>query len=297
MDPVSLFFKKNINGIIIMILIFYMVYIHFELNIAYSILFCYIFYFFYLLSITPSYIKPTETSSEIPCTIYTYWHDLNNEKNEVVNRCIQSWKRHNPTYTICILNKESIKEYNLPITDKMTPQFISDFVRLGVLAKHGGIWMDASVYLHASLDWVHTYQVKKSCEFVGYEQSTGEGFPGIESWFFACIPQSQFIQDWKNEFFKSRTYSSTASYITHIKRKINLNHLYDPHYLCIYASAQVLVQKPHSYSLYLLDGNGPLSLMVMCFYPFYPLFYREPLVKYVSWTRQMMEQTGFVHYL
>jgi len=215
---------------------------------------------------------------------------------EMVKRSIGSWKKYNPSYSIVILNKDTIGSYSIPVTS-MSQQFISDLVRLAVLSKHGGIWMDASVYLHAPLDWVHTYQKRDSCEFVGYDQPTREGYPGIESWFFACIPQSRFVTDWKNEFFKSLTYPSISKYITHLKKKINVNHLYDPHYLCIYASAQALVQRPHNYSLCLLDGNGPLSLMAMWCYPLYPLCYKEPVTKYVSWTRQMMEQTGLYQWM
>ena len=214
----------------------------------------------------------------------------------MVQRCIESWKRHNPSYAIHILSAETITEYNLPIHPGMSQQLISDFVRLAVLAKHGGIWMDASVYLHDSLDWVHTAQTKRNCEFVGYEQPTQEAYPGIESWFFACIPRSPFVTDWKNEFFTC--HASIPRYIKTLRHNnIKLDHLYDPHYLCIYASAQCLVQRPHSYTFYLLDGNGPLSVMAMCIYPFYPLCYREPVVKFVSWTRKMMEQTGLYRFL
>ena len=296
MDVVSLFMLKNINGIIVIIVLFYFLYVHLNQSLTISFIMCYILYFFYLLTEKPSYIKPNVSSSAIPKVIYTYWHD--SKKSPMVKKCIASWKRHNPSYEIRILNKESIREYNLPITEDMTPQFISDMVRLGVLSKHGGFWMDASVYLHDSLDWVHTHQVKEKCEFVGYEQPTGEGYPGIESWFFACIPQSTFVMDWKDEFFKSVTFPSIHLYISSLKQnKIQLSHLYNPEYLCIYASVQALVQKNHSYSLCLLNGNGPLSLMAICCYPFYPLFYKEPVVKYVSWTRKWMEQSGMVDWL
>ena len=118
------------------------------------------------------------------------------------------------------------------------------------------------------------------------------------SWFLACVPNSSFIKEWRDEFLSSLSFSSTKQYIATLQKEgINIDHLYDPCYLCIYASSQRLLQKNHSYKLSLLNANGPLSLQCMWLYPFYPLLYRERVLKFVHWTRTMTEYTGLIDYL
>ena len=47
-------------------------------------------------------------SSKIPKTIWTFWEG---PESELVNQCIQSWKRYNPDYTVVVLNKKNYKKY------------------------------------------------------------------------------------------------------------------------------------------------------------------------------------------
>lgn len=71
-------------------------------------------------------------------------------------KCIESWKRLCPGYEIVRWD-----ESNSPLTDNRYVQqayqvkkwaFVSDYVRLRVLAEHGGVYLDADVELLRSLD-------------------------------------------------------------------------------------------------------------------------------------------------
>ena len=74
------------------------------------------------------------------------------------------------------------------------------------------------------LNWVHNYQYNEKSEFVGYEQPTGETFPGVESWFLACVPNSSFIKEWRDEFLSSLSFSSTKQYIATLQKEgINID--------------------------------------------------------------------------
>ena len=299
MHYIEIFIRKNIHTIVVTIFTLYLFY-YFKVNAVLTLLISYILLFLFLLyySYDPSQYKKYKMvkKSNIPSDIYTYWHDVS-YMPETVTKCLDSWKRHNPTYTIHIINKDNLEQY-VPIDwtsmkHATTHQFKSDMIRLYVLAERGGIWMDASIYLHKSLDWIHSYQQHTKCEYVGYEQNTYSYYQGVESWFFACIPHSRFVSDWKDEFFTIHSYKSIDSYIHHLRKKgVKLDHLYNPTYLSVYASSQLLLQRKNKYSLQLLDGTGPLSMMTMWLYPFYPLFYKEPVVKYVHWTRTMMQTLG-----
>jgi len=76
----------------------------------------------------------------------------------------------------------------------------SDFIRLELLSKYGGIWMDASIICKYSLNWIHAYQKNTDAEMVGYYINgftTIEKYPVVENWFISCIPKSRFIELWK----------------------------------------------------------------------------------------------------
>ena len=50
-----------------------------------------------------------DNSQEIPKIIWTYWHAK--ELPEFVELCINSWKKHNPSWQINILNDDNLNDY------------------------------------------------------------------------------------------------------------------------------------------------------------------------------------------
>ena len=281
----------NLYGLIVIILCFYYFYKN-GYSIALTFLLCYLLYFIFCL-ITVKYDEYkyayTCKNSKIPTHVYTYWHDTNYPY--IVKKCIASWRKHCPNYTIHIINKDNLKDY-APIDFSMpfmpTNQLKSDMIRLYVLAERGGIWLDASVYINASLDWIHGYQRKTKCEFLGYDQHKWTKHYCIESWFLACIPTSPFMNDWKNEFFKIQQFDSIPKYIdTLVQDGINLTHLCNKEYLVVYAAAQRLVQCKNNYKIQVIDHN-PLMTGI------FPLFYHMinyTMIKYTAGDRYFLEKT------
>ena len=296
MNYIILFIRKNLTGLVFVCLLFYILYSYVHVQFVLTLLLVYIIYFIFLLYMSLRLNTYTFSSkkSDIPNHIYSYWHDR--EQPECVKRCVESWKKHNPSYTIHMIHKDNLSDY-MTYTPCYVPsqQFFSDILRLHVLSKRGGIWLDASVYLNAPLDWVHTAQKKHNCEFVGYEQYTGLSTPTVESWCFGCIPQSSFVNAWKDEFLKIQT-TPIKKYISSLKKTVTLDHIYDPEYLSVYAAGHMVLHKK-KYRLYLLDADGPMSTNAMIGYPFYPLFYKEPVVKFINWQRRMVHNFGLYHYL
>jgi len=185
---------------------------------------------------------------EIPKIIWSYWADEN--QPELVQKCINSWKEHNSDYEIRILNKNTVSSWvpelklgELKHNDK--PARESDFVRLAVLPKYGGFWVDASIGMTDSLNSIRDN--KKGYEFIGYYL---EGFtsrpeyPVIESWFFACVPGSLFVQRWRDEFMSINNYNNVDDYIKEKRNSgVDLQKIDALHYLAIHASAQTVMQK------------------------------------------------------
>ena len=259
-------------------------------------------------------------SSKIPKTIWTFWEGPD---SDIVNQCIQSWKQHNPDYTVVVLNKKNYKKYVFENIDvdhiKHSGDFTAryaDYVRCLILSQHGGFWIDSSIICHAPLSWVHATQNKTGAEFVGYYIHTGtypeymKTSPMIENWFFACVPGSLFMQDWCEEFFRTGEYDTISEYLDNVKKQgvsfNNVQNLASPEYLTMHISAQKVMQQPtdgHLYNLFLYsacagpfaymyetDWNTAKSVNQLVDKSTYESYYRYPLIKLRGSERTALEQ-------
>lgn len=80
-----------------------------------------------------------------------------NEKPKSVLKCIKSWKKFCPDYQIIEWNEENydIEKCCKFVTDAYKNKkwaFVSDYVRLDVVYKYGGIYLDTDVELIKSID-------------------------------------------------------------------------------------------------------------------------------------------------
>jgi len=142
----------------------------------------------------------------IPKIIWTYWHAL--PEPEFIQQCLANWRRFAPGHELRVLHKDSIFDW-LDSTainaqfEQLPPFRQADWLRLQLLAKHGGIWIDASTLLSRNLDWVHVLQAEKGSEYVGFyidRFTTRPEQPIVENWFMAAIPSSRFIETLAHEF-------------------------------------------------------------------------------------------------
>jgi mannosyltransferase OCH1-like enzyme len=92
-------------------------------------------------------------------TIWMYWHQGWSEAPELCKVCSHTWKYHNPEWKIRKLDSKVINIYipelekNHPgIEDKVCKAHYSDVIRLYLLIKYGGVWVDASLFCNDKLD-------------------------------------------------------------------------------------------------------------------------------------------------
>lgn len=259
--------------------------------------------FYYDKTVSPEfkYIKQCcLDSSDIPNVIYTYWHDENNIP-ETVNKCIQSWKKHNPTYKIVVLNSSNLQDYipfDMDLPAAKTHQQKADFIRIYVLAHNGGFWLDATVY--EPLTWVHTYQHIEKSEYVGYYIdvfTTNKEYPVIENWFFACIPNSPFMLNWYNTFYRMNEFNNPKEFVEYLKPTTNFQNIDDTEYLTM---QHVLQNSTKKFNLSLLKAeNGPFLYNILYgwnnsdglekFVKYRPKKYHPPLIKFRSIERKVIE--------
>ena len=189
------------------------------------------------------------TSQGIPKTIWTYWDS--EELPDFVSKCIDKWRRLHSDWSIVVLNPKNLKDY-LTETDIFKLKFAdtkprqSDFVRLHILPKFGGVWADASVIPTRSWNWVIEEQKKKGSDFIGYYRqgaTTKSEYPVIESWFFACPKGSNFVSKLRDEMMTMNSLENEADYKEHVKaRGVDIQNIPQPDYLNIYLSAQAVMQ-------------------------------------------------------
>ncbi len=87
--------------------------------------------------------------------IWIFWWQGENQAPDIVKRCIASIRRNTQGMHICVIDAKNYQEYvSVPahIVKKLDEGIISfthfsDYYRMALLATHGGIWIDASIYM------------------------------------------------------------------------------------------------------------------------------------------------------
>lgn len=203
-------------------------------------------------------------NSVIPKLIWTYWHAK--EHPLVVQRCLENWQQLNPDYEIRVLHADNLQEFlsEIPVgLARLNVAKQTDWIRLALLQKYGGIWLDASIILTQSLDWAEQIRRQQQAEFVGYyltRYTTNPEIPVLDSWFLAAPAQSHFITDWLELFTREAIIGETADYIAGLtlsQRLVGLRQaIADPHYHTVHIAAQdVLTRAARPYRLALLQAE------------------------------------------
>ena len=211
------------------------------------------------------YEEPFTSQYTIPAVIWTYWNSV--ELPEVVTRCIDSWRRHNPTYEVVILNPSNLIDY-IDIDVKRVsfndnPARESDIIRLLVLEKYGGVWSDATMFLTKP----YPFSLTSRYQFIGYYLegfTSNRKYPVLESWFFATIPHGTFITQWRKEFFKLEEHESVDHAIETVKKEgIDLQKIDSLNYLYIHVAAQKVMQTQNvtDTMLFFKAEDGPYKYM------------------------------------
>jgi hypothetical protein len=214
-------------------------------------------------------IKEKFTNNEyiLPKIIYGYYDN----PNEIINSHIETWKRNvSPEWKIIFLNKQNISEY---VDDdfinkyKNLPAFrFSDFLRLYLLNKTGGVWIDASTIIlnNNFLDKYYDEMYKNKYDATLYElknRTIEKDKPYLENWFIMAPKNSNFIKDLYSEF----AIANDMDFLKYKKNilipsKINLDNTikYNDNnttYLMQHAIIHYLFHQNKKYNLNIKDAN------------------------------------------
>lgn len=111
----------------------------------------------------------------IPKIIHYCWFGKNN-KSDLINACILSWRKYLIGYDIIEWNEDNFdvtsNVYVKQAYEAKKWAFVSDYVRLYALFNHGGIYLDTDVEVLQSLD-----QFLQHKAFTGFEYCYGQTKP------------------------------------------------------------------------------------------------------------------------
>ena len=211
------------------------------------------------------------TRTAIPRILWSYWQG--GTPPLLVQRCFDHWRRLHPHFEIRILDARGVLRYLPAIPaalDGASAAKRADWIRLELLRRHGGIWLDASTILTQPLDWVLQEQARTGADFVGYylqQYTSVPDRPVVENWFMAAPPGSPFIEDLQREFTQEVIARTGEQYIAHLQTQglyaQALQRIDMPAYLTMHLALQVILLRGGSYRLGLSPAeSGPYFLHV-----------------------------------
>lgn len=202
----------------------------------------------------------------IPRIIWAFW--TGPTQPELIRRCFENWHAMCPGFEIRILDEQSALQYldGIPAAlDQASAPKRADWVRVELLRRHGGIWLDASTILTTSLDWTIEAQARTQSDYVGFylEQFTSDAaYPVVENWFMAAPPGSPFIEDLQHEFTTRVVPGSNAQYLDRLREEGVYDQLrqriFSPEYLSMHLALQYVMRTRGGYRLALQRAeDGP----------------------------------------
>ncbi len=198
--------------------------------------------------------------NKISKKIFILWYQGWPKAPYVVKKCSESWINKNKDWDIILLDKFNIKRYiEFEISKDVSIQAMSDIVRIKLLRKYGGIWVDASVYCNRPLN-EYIFKFTRKTGFFAFCNPGKDRL--ISSWFLASSNDNYIIStmdtcvkkfwnykkkeiyfrlliskifDYSYEFSKKiKTYNFFQKNIFFFKRTINKYPYFWMHYIFYY---------------------------------------------------------------
>jgi len=143
----------------------------------------------------------------IPKKVYTFWHGTSTEPmSEIVAACLATIKRQvsNAGWELHLLDLDS-PEVQLPSsvypwkdkTDARWVAHLADWIRLDVLERYGGVWLDASIVM---LDGPHAIFDPTSNKLQGFELASYNPPGTMENWALAAPAHHPLLTRWRDIF-------------------------------------------------------------------------------------------------
>jgi hypothetical protein len=153
-----------------------------------------------------------QNSYDLPKIVWSYWDS--DTLPEQINLIYQNNKKKLDGWgwDYKLVNNSNKKEFignddDDISTKKLSPQHYADWLRLYLLKKYGGVWMDISIILNENLDRLHNKSIKLNSELTGFDSpiytDNTIDLPIIENYFIMAPKNSNTILLWYEEYIKA----------------------------------------------------------------------------------------------
>ena len=116
----------------------------------------------------------SKESAQIPKKIWLFWNESLDKAPNIVKFCVNTIYKLCPDYEINVLSLENYKKYvedqiiiSLMDNEEIKINHKSDLIRFYLLYKYGGIYLDSSIIILQSFDWLNNFDYN-NFDFVIY---------------------------------------------------------------------------------------------------------------------------------
>lgn len=142
--------------------------------------------------------------------VWMLWLQGFENSREIVRLCLHSWKTRNPTWKVVELNEQNLSDYidsgSLSVLRSLDirRQTLADLIRMYLISRHGGVWVDATCFCCQPLDnWLHKYM---GSGFFAFRNPRADRI--VSNWFLAAtkgnLLASLFYEKHRDFFLKNR---------------------------------------------------------------------------------------------
>lgn len=189
---------------------------------------------------------------EIPRIIWCHWDSEASIPNSVRTILAQRRAVH-PDWEIRLVTDATITDWlPSPSIDlrSLRPEHRSDWLRLALLERYGGVWMDASIITNQSITPLWDAATTAQADYGGFwieATTTLPEFPVIENWFIMVPQGSRVLRRWRVEFEHALRCGFPAYKKELASRGIDCQRIYnaenpDDVYLTQHAAMQAVLQ-------------------------------------------------------
>lgn len=198
---------------------------------------------------------PSPGGSGIPRNIFMLWQQGWDAAPRMVQACADSWRRHNPGWTLHLLDAETLPAmapswdaFRLPANGRPAQ---SNIARLALLKAHGGVWADATLFCTKPLDdWLPATEL--------FSFSRPRPYRYLDIWFLAATAGSPALAAW---------HEMVQQYWSHFRRP---HHYYWMEYLFEFLCAEDPTAAHAWEAMPKYSALGPLAIPNIAFEPATP---------------------------
>lgn len=145
---------------------------------------------------------PAPGAAKFPKHIWMLWQQGWHDLPPIVEVCVRSWRDRNPDWQLHLLDERSLPDHASAYTrfdvPDATRQARANLARTCLLAEHGGVWADATLFCARALDeWLPAMAGAGIFMF-----SNPRPYRAIDNWFIASQANGRAITAMQEMFFE-----------------------------------------------------------------------------------------------